>query len=109
MLRGDCGWNQLCDTAIRILSVIANSASCERLFSLFGIIHTKLRNRLGHQQVDKIARLRLELQREHARAGRLRSRLKRKLSNLDGEPKDAQPAVDDSEVVQELEADEGDA
>lgn len=59
------GHNGLCNVAIRILSIVPNSAGAERLFSLFGIIHTKLRNRLGHEKVDKIARLKMELQREN--------------------------------------------
>jgi hypothetical protein len=41
--------------AIRILSVVPNSASVERLFSWFGIIHSKLRNRLQPEKVRKTA------------------------------------------------------
>jgi len=38
--------------AMRILSISANSASCERLFSMFGNILTKLRNRLGTENMN---------------------------------------------------------
>lgn len=42
--RGNKGQNQLAHLAILVLSIMPNSASCERLFSEMGIIHTKLRN-----------------------------------------------------------------
>lgn len=72
------GVNQLVDLAVRILSIVANSAGCERLFSLFGIIHTKLRNRLGAEKVNQTATLKMELRREHAKEGLLSKRLKRR-------------------------------
>lgn len=65
--------------AIRILSVIANSAGCERLFSAMGFIHTKIRNRLGLEKVRKIVYLKNALQREQEILGWARSRLKRKI------------------------------
>ncbi|KAH7922722.1 hypothetical protein BV22DRAFT_1106461 [Leucogyrophana mollusca] len=37
-----CGCNDLVKFAIRILSIVANSAGCERLYSSYGAIHTKL-------------------------------------------------------------------
>lgn len=40
---------------MRILSIVPNSAATERLFSKFGIIHTKLRNRLSIEKVRKAA------------------------------------------------------
>lgn len=41
--------------ALHIFSVCANSASCERLFSVFGNILTKLRNRLGTKTLTLLA------------------------------------------------------
>ena len=45
---GRSGFIQL---AIHILSIVLNSAATEQLFSQFGIIHTKLRNRLSVEKV----------------------------------------------------------
>ena len=39
----------LCQLAMKLLSVPSSSASLERVFSNFGVIQTKLRNRLGLQ------------------------------------------------------------
>lgn len=39
--------------AYHIFSICPNSASCERLFSIFGNMLTKLRNRLGHQPLKQ--------------------------------------------------------
>ncbi|TFK78604.1 hypothetical protein K466DRAFT_507046, partial [Polyporus arcularius HHB13444] len=75
-----CGRNGLAKLAIRILSITANSADVERLFSLFGLIHTKRRNRLYTTTVHNTAVVRMSRLREHAEAGRLPTRrLKRKL------------------------------
>ncbi|KAG2066947.1 hypothetical protein BDR04DRAFT_1215192, partial [Suillus decipiens] len=41
--------------AMHILSVVPNSTATERIFSQFGIIHTKLRNRLSPDKVRKQA------------------------------------------------------
>lgn len=51
--------------AKRILSISANSASCERLFSLFGNILTKLRNRLNTHHVADIAEICMHIRDEH--------------------------------------------
>jgi hypothetical protein len=51
--------------ARHILSVSANSASCERLFSVFGNILTKLRNRLGLQNMNMLAELKMHIRDEH--------------------------------------------
>lgn len=65
--------------AIRVLSVIANSAGCERLFSAMGLIHTKTRNRLSLEKVRKAVYLKSTLQREQEILGWTRPRLKRKV------------------------------
>jgi hypothetical protein len=52
---------QFTDLACRILSVCTNSASCERLFSMFGNILTKLRNRLHPGLVQQLAELKLHI------------------------------------------------
>ena len=41
-------------TAVQILSAPASSASIERIFSNFGHVHTKARNRLGNEKAFKL-------------------------------------------------------
>ncbi|XP_011633698.1 uncharacterized protein LOC105424896 isoform X1 [Pogonomyrmex barbatus] len=42
------------DLAIQLHTAIASSAGIERLFSAFGLVHTKLRNRLGVEKASKL-------------------------------------------------------
>jgi len=62
--------------ARRLLSISANSASCERLFSIFGNILTKLRNRTGNTTLLDLATVKMNLCNEHIQLG-TKSRLKR--------------------------------
>jgi len=62
--------------ARRLLSVSANSASCERLFSVFGATLTKLRNRLGVSLLTILAELKMHIRDEHIRDQTAKSRLK---------------------------------
>jgi len=86
--------NQLSQLAIRILSVIANTAATERNFSDFGIAHTKIQNRLSVESVHKATVVKKHLQREHATLGLLHPRKKRKLDA-------AEPPTVDIEAPQE--------
>ncbi|KZV99187.1 hypothetical protein EXIGLDRAFT_831738 [Exidia glandulosa HHB12029] len=79
------GTTQLARLAALVLSIVANSAETERLWSRMGIIHTKLRNRLGAQKVHDTAMIKMDIQREHIARGRLRPRAKRKIGS-DNEP-----------------------
>ncbi|KAG1726294.1 ribonuclease H-like domain-containing protein [Suillus lakei] len=63
--------------AQRIFSICANSASCKRLFSLFGLILTKLRSRLALEKMLDLAELRLHLRDEYMRRGSVKDRLRR--------------------------------
>jgi hypothetical protein len=63
--------------AQHIFSICANSASCERLFSLFGLILTKLRSRLALEKMLDLAELRLHLRDEYMRRGSVKDRLRR--------------------------------
>ncbi|CDO68226.1 hypothetical protein BN946_scf184913.g16 [Trametes cinnabarina] len=67
----------LATLACHLLSVCANSASCERLFSVFGQLLTKLRNRLGTDTLTGLAELKMHLRDEYARAQGMKERLKR--------------------------------
>jgi hypothetical protein len=62
--------------AKRILSISANSASCERLFSVFGNTLTKLRSRLGTGTLTNLAELKMFVRDQH-RQGETKGRLKR--------------------------------
>ena len=46
--------NDLCQVAVKLLKMPSSSASIERVFSNFGLIQTKLRNRLGLQKAAKL-------------------------------------------------------
>lgn len=47
-------WPKLKKLALRIFSLPASTASCERNFSLMGFIHSKIRNKLGAAKVQMI-------------------------------------------------------
>ncbi|MQM05521.1 hypothetical protein Taro_038334, partial [Colocasia esculenta] len=47
------GTNPLAYVAIRVLSQITSSSLCERNWSTFSLIHTKIRNRLGVDRLEK--------------------------------------------------------
>lgn len=47
--------------ALRLFTVCPNSDSCERVFSFFGIIHSKLKNTLSFKKVAAIAKVKASL------------------------------------------------
>lgn len=51
--------------ADRLLSICANSATCERLFSTFGTTLTKLRNRMNTSTLTALAELKMHIRSEH--------------------------------------------
>ena len=59
--------------ARRLLSICPNSASCERLFSHFGLILTKLRTKLSSKKLVDLAEMKLHLRDEHIRTGEYKS------------------------------------
>lgn len=54
--------------ALRVLSICPNSASCERLFSTFGLILTKLRTRLSTQNLVNLAEFKMHIRDENMRS-----------------------------------------
>jgi hypothetical protein len=68
--------------AIHILTIIANSAGCERAFSHMGHVHTATRSRLGIEKVRKTTMLGMDITRSHMEAGLLRPRGHRHLDGL---------------------------
>ena len=47
-------WPHLQPVAQKIFSLISSSAACERNFSSMGFIHSKLRNRLSQNTIEKL-------------------------------------------------------
>ncbi|KAJ3002962.1 hypothetical protein NUW54_g5562 [Trametes sanguinea] len=66
----------LAQLACRLLSVCANSASCERLFSIFGQLLTKLRNRLGTNTLANLAELKMHVRDEYTKTSGMKERLR---------------------------------
>ena len=62
--------------ASHLLSICANSATCERLFSVFRNTLTKLRNRMGTSTLTHIAELKMHVRAEH-QLNSTRTRMKR--------------------------------
>lgn len=72
----DNGPNGIVKLAMRILSIVANSAGTERLFSKFGIVHTKHRNRMHHEQTRKIVLVKSDVEERHGRPAQTRNKRK---------------------------------
>jgi hypothetical protein len=56
--------------AKHLLSICLNSASCERLFSSFGLILSKLRSKLKNERLLALAELKLHIRDELVRTGK---------------------------------------
>lgn len=88
------GANSFVKLAILVLGIVPNSASTERVFSQMGITHTRLRNRLKAEKLDKTIKLKMDLK------SRFRddstTRLKRKFQELTASMSQAVPALSSS-------------
>ena len=78
--------------AQHIFSVCANSASCECLFSRFGLILTCLRSRLGLKNLLNLAELSLHLRDEYSQSGKATERLWHKRKIIP-DPPTANPSI----------------
>ena len=83
-----------------ILSICANSASCEHLFSMFGIILTRLQSRLHAEALTNLAELRMHLRDEHIRNGTAKERLHRKTTSHNTEETSEVPEPPQSRSTQ---------
>ncbi|KAH7869208.1 ribonuclease H-like domain-containing protein, partial [Lentinula edodes] len=63
--------------AIRILSMVPNSAGAERVFSAFGFAHTKHRNKLDSQKVHESTLVRQSNIQKHQETGEVKKRKQR--------------------------------
>lgn len=86
--------------ACRTLTICANSASVERLFSLFGQILTKLRSRLRNdsEAMVMLAELKLHIRDEYKQSGAAKTRLRRHIAGaprpLAGQDRQSQPRTE---------------
>ena len=53
----DTTGSELKTMAIKLLSIVPHSASCERVFSILGWIHTKTINRMDVTRLENIGRM----------------------------------------------------
>jgi hypothetical protein len=79
--REETGRNCLTKLAIHILSIVANSAGCERAFSHMGLVHTAIRSKLGVEKVRKTTMVGMDIKRAHIEAGLLHTRGKRNFTS----------------------------
>ncbi|KAJ7034526.1 ribonuclease H-like domain-containing protein [Mycena alexandri] len=75
-----CGRAGFVVLVVRNLSILPNSAGPERVFSEFGMIHTKHRNCLNPQKVHNTSLVRADQMRAHAAAGLIPKRQLRRCS-----------------------------
>jgi hypothetical protein len=81
-----------------MLSLITSSASCERNFSSFGYIHSKVRNRLKNPKVNALVYIYTNLR---ALSGNKRKRSSSEEDNNDNADKDDYLELDDEEVEED--------
>jgi hypothetical protein len=108
------GRNRLAKLAIHILSIVANSAGCERAFSHMGLVHTAIRSKLSVDKVRKTTVVGMEIKREHIEAGLLRSRGPRQFEapidgnetleagSADFDPGDVEDVLDFDQLAEQL-------
>ena len=80
----ETGCNALTKLAIHILSIVANSAGCERAFSHMGLVHTSICSKLGVEKVRKTTMVGMDIKCMHLEAGLLHKRGKQKFTSEAG-------------------------
>jgi len=79
------GCNVLVNFAVHILSIVTNSASCERTFSEFGIIHMKQQNWLSEEKVHKTTLVKMDLWQDQSSTGLLQTQKRRHFSHFESQ------------------------
>lgn len=74
----EAGRNSFVQLSVRILTITPNAGGAERTFSQMGIVHTKLRNRLGSEKVHKTVAVKMDLKRQDREEGEVESEDARK-------------------------------
>ncbi|KAH7917936.1 hypothetical protein BV22DRAFT_1108476 [Leucogyrophana mollusca] len=88
--RDTAGRNSFVKFSSWILSIIANTGATERVWSRFGINHTKLRNRLHLEKVRKTSIVGMDIQRHNVENGLVQPRRKWKFGALADEANPAE-------------------
>lgn len=103
--------NILANLAILLLNFVPNSASNERLFSVWNDIKTKKRTRLGTKKTRDTVYLKFEIRREHAQQGLARKRLKRQFGNTENaiDFDESGSRTEEIEILRQVEEAGGDA
>ena len=94
----EIGRNRLTKLAIHILSVVANSAGCERVFSHMGLVHTGIRSKLGIEKVRKAMMVGMDIKRIHIEAGLLHARDKRNFTSQKECDRESETAPDHLDI-----------
>jgi len=77
------GRNRLVKLAVHILSIIANSAGCDRAFSHIGLVQTATRSKLSADKVHKTTIVGMDIKRSHIDAGLVHTREHRDFNMLE--------------------------
>lgn len=94
--------------AHHLFSIIANSASCERLFSTYGNILTDRRTRMATQTLTSLAELRMHLRDLHFQQKATKSRLRRQFGTVEqAEASESTGGAVGGELISEGAAPEG--
>jgi hypothetical protein len=97
----ETGRNRLTKLAIHILSVVANSAGCERAFSHMGLVHTAIRSKLSVEKVRKATIIGMDLKRMHMDSGLLRAQAKRNF-NFGSDADSAESATNTNQDLSDI-------
>jgi hypothetical protein len=87
----ETGRNRLTKLAIHILSIVANSAGCERAFSHMGLVHTGIRSKLGVEKVRKTTMVGMDIKQMHLASGLLHARGKRNFTSASEQESELEP------------------
>eukprot|EP00918_Siedleckia_nematoides_P095942 GHVU01210512.1.p1 GENE.GHVU01210512.1~~GHVU01210512.1.p1 ORF type:complete len:173 (-),score=12.15 GHVU01210512.1:117-635(-) len=104
---------ELADFAIYLLSAVISGATCERLFSVFALFHTKIRNRLSMQKVQLSAQVDRRVKAKNAEysannlkaSGQRASKVSRLVAHRERPlvpPNDTRPTEEVIEVLEEV-------
>ena len=97
------GRNRLVKLAVYVLSIVANSAGCERAFSHMGLVQTATRSKLSIDKVRKTTIIGMDLKRSHIEAGLVHTRECRDFSMPETSGSGATGIGEDSEATAEVE------
>ena len=96
------GRNRLVKLVVHILSIVANSAGCERAFSHMGLVQTATRSKLSIDKVRKTTIVGMDIKRSHIEAGLVHPREHRDFS-MPETSRSATGIGEGSEVAAEVE------